>query len=520
MGDTSDGTPSKRFKVSTGVTSDCPSQDNLDNSSAAQPAPWTKESKVYGSITIPLPDGSLSSWLKKYSAGCKYQLRANWKKGSTSLILEFCCPEDYDHLASVLLAQEEGFHTYMPKDRRQFRSVLGHIPPTVTEDEVLADLLDQGLPAPSMLRRLPGRNNSESGYFLVGWNSTPADYKKITYVCGLKIKWEPPRSKPRGVPLCQNCGRLYHLKSGCGYPQRCLQCGTTGHSANSCSKQPLCLNCPPSDAGDNKHPTLALSCPTRVRLAKRPPPAPPAGRPSYTSSQASSSAVRSANSSRHPQDLSRPSRDPSRHPRDSSRPPRDRSAPVDRIPVRNSQSHLSGYPPLPNSDPPRPKVSSRDPRTIPTSHGSTRNNKPSYANAAAVLEDSASSDDRRSVHSDSHPARKSTKSSSSSTLQPEVGQKPTKKDSKSSRQDSSRASTSTSPEFTESPLVQPLNQLPTSLKEALQLINNNPSLIHPSYNKINLITDFIRLYHVSHTRSEDDFVRHATYLLLAIFHGC
>ena len=91
------------------------------------PLPWPKpglRSGVGVPIVVSPPSSNYTQWLDKLSSGLTYAILV--KSLPNRLELWTATESDYDALQTNI---GEGFHTYTPRSRRQFRRIARGIPP-------------------------------------------------------------------------------------------------------------------------------------------------------------------------------------------------------------------------------------------------------------------------------------------------------------------------------------------------------------------------------------------------------
>lgn len=171
-----------------------------------------------------------------------------------------CYHQDvYDNMKEKLQGVYE-FHTFTPRTIKEKKAVIKGLNHKYKVEDVLADLVNQGLPATKvthMYRKSeePATNTAmqkpTADMFLVFFNhESNISYlfkgQHSRWVQKTWIKWERYTPKSNNITQCWNCQRLGHSTSNCNYYTRCVKC-LLKHERGKCAKKPddkpACVNC-------------------------------------------------------------------------------------------------------------------------------------------------------------------------------------------------------------------------------------------------------------------------------------
>lgn len=168
----------------------------------------------------------------------------------------------YDILINRLQKDKMEFHTFTPRSIKEKKAVIKGLDHRYKVEDILADLVSQGLPATRVTHMYKKSENSASqssnihkkeaaDMFLVFFNhESNISYlfkgQHSRWVCKTGIKWERYTPKSNNITQCWNCQRLGHATINCNYTARCVKCSST-HPRGQCAKQPedkpFCVNC-------------------------------------------------------------------------------------------------------------------------------------------------------------------------------------------------------------------------------------------------------------------------------------
>ena len=122
----------------------------------------------------------------------------------------------------------------------------------MTNDEIKAELVDQGVTDVYRIIRRNGNESEPSNNFIITFNKTsPPKEMKMGYL-NVEVKLYIPH--PR---RCFNCQRYGHGKNTCTHEPVCPTCGKAGHEYGSdeCDKIKSCYHC------EQEHATTSRDCP-------------------------------------------------------------------------------------------------------------------------------------------------------------------------------------------------------------------------------------------------------------------
>jgi hypothetical protein len=145
-------------------------------------------------------------------------------------------PEIYRRLVSHLRENKIVFHTYQLKQDRAYRVVIKDIHPSVSTQDIAAELQAQGHQVRNIVNIRHRLTKEPLPLFFVDLepNTNNKDIYDIQYLYNIKIRIEPPRTR-RDIVQCTRCQDYGHSKSYCNRPFYCVKCGQQ-HDSKSCTK--------------------------------------------------------------------------------------------------------------------------------------------------------------------------------------------------------------------------------------------------------------------------------------------
>lgn len=152
------------------------------------------------------------------------------------------------------------YHSYRLQQDKPLKAVVRNVPTELTEEEVAADLREQGHPVEAVHRMHRFPKKTPISLVLVVLKKTPEAKKifSLRTVCGLIVQVEAKRQRKGVTNQCHKCQRFHHFQSGCKAQARCVKCGGAHHTV-TCDKPletpPTCANC------KGAHPASYRGCP-------------------------------------------------------------------------------------------------------------------------------------------------------------------------------------------------------------------------------------------------------------------
>lgn len=167
-------------------------------------------------------------------------------------------------LTRLLTLRKAPYHTYALPSERKVKAVLKGVPFELQNEEITADLKEQGFPV-EVTHKLYNKHGVLYPVCLVVLTNGPQARdifkKRELTVCGLSgIKVVPPNA--RGIPgQCHRCQLYGHAAANCSAPPRCVKC-LVPHHTKECTRTrdaptlPGCVLC-----GQYGHPANYRGCP-------------------------------------------------------------------------------------------------------------------------------------------------------------------------------------------------------------------------------------------------------------------
>lgn len=175
--------------------------------------------------------------------------------------------EKYSVIVKELQQRNTNFHTYKPKEERNFRVVLKNIHPTVNTEDLKNEIASHGHEVTNIFNiKKRGTNEPMPLFFIeIKPQTNNKDIYEIKTLLNCVIKFEPPHKK-RETPQCAKCQRYGHTKAYCYHPARCVKC-IGNHLTVNCqrkerSKDVECVLC------NGNHPANYKGCTVYKQLQK------------------------------------------------------------------------------------------------------------------------------------------------------------------------------------------------------------------------------------------------------------
>lgn len=133
--------------------------------------------------------------------------------------------EAYRAIVHALNEKQTNFHTYKPKEDRNYRVVLKHMHYSIEPTAIKEEIENLGHKVVSVWNIKQARTKLPLPMFFVDLKPAPTnkDIYQIEYLHHCKIAFEPPHRK-RDIVQCANCQRYGHTKNYCHLKPRCVKC--------------------------------------------------------------------------------------------------------------------------------------------------------------------------------------------------------------------------------------------------------------------------------------------------------
>ncbi|KAJ8909655.1 hypothetical protein NQ315_002920 [Exocentrus adspersus] len=239
------------FKEATKVAPQVPSE-----------APHTEPSKIPPVVLRKQENWSHVSRLLK-------EKMANYTKakmiGEGSIAITPATAADYRLITKVLEADKQEYHTYSLQEDRNLRAVIRGIPTGVAEEEIKADLVEQGFTVLSVHRMTSRRDKRTMPLVLVQVPTSQSNLLQVQRCCALVVRVEKQRQATVATQ-CHRCQKFGHGQSRCTAQHKCVKCGAdheTGRCVKPREEPARCANC------TGPHPASYRGCPKYPKPAKK-----------------------------------------------------------------------------------------------------------------------------------------------------------------------------------------------------------------------------------------------------------
>lgn len=165
---------------------------------------------------------------------------------TTALKINVKTEEDYIKLRKHYTDNKIQYHTYHNPETKPLSVVMKNVPPSLSAEEILADLEDYKLPI-KKITRLYYKDKTPMPVCVIDLEATEkaSAIYKINKLGNSIVKIEARRT-PKDIPQCHRCQRIGHTKNYCTLEPRCLKC-SKNHLYTECDKvksaPPKCVNC-------------------------------------------------------------------------------------------------------------------------------------------------------------------------------------------------------------------------------------------------------------------------------------
>lgn len=167
---------------------------------------------------------------------------------SDNVKLQTATSDDHRAATAYLKAQGVEYYTFTLSEDKKFKQVIRGLVPSITPEEIVADLKKKGLSEETQVTRMVSMKVDKKPLplFLVTSDKASSSLlAKITNLCYCCISVERYRN-PQGPPQCYRCQKFGHMQRFCTTKPNCVKCGK-GHESKSCQKprqdNPSCCNC-------------------------------------------------------------------------------------------------------------------------------------------------------------------------------------------------------------------------------------------------------------------------------------
>ncbi|KAJ8912586.1 hypothetical protein NQ315_005749 [Exocentrus adspersus] len=225
-------------------------------------APHTEPSKIPPVVLRKQENWSHVSRLLK-------EKMANYTKakmiGEGSIAITPATAADYRLITKVLEADKQEYHTYSLQEDRNLRAVIRGIPTGVAEEEIKADLVEQGFTVLSVHRMTSRRDKRTMPLVLVQVPTSQSNLLQVQRCCALVVRVEKQRQATVATQ-CHRCQKFGHGQSRCTAQHKCVKCGAdheTGRCVKPREEPARCANC------TGPHPASYRGCPKYPKPAKK-----------------------------------------------------------------------------------------------------------------------------------------------------------------------------------------------------------------------------------------------------------
>ncbi|KAJ8917722.1 hypothetical protein NQ315_005171 [Exocentrus adspersus] len=195
--------------------------------------------------------------------------KANYVKakmiGDNSIAITPATAADYRLITKVLEADKQEYHTYSLHEERNLRAVIRGIPTGISEEEIKADLVEQGFTVLSVHRMTSRRDKRTMPLVLVQVPTNQGNLLQVQRCCALVVRVEKQRQATVATQ-CHRCQKFGHGQSRCTAQPKCVKCGAdheTGRCEKSREEPARCANC------SGPHPASYRGCPKYPKPAKK-----------------------------------------------------------------------------------------------------------------------------------------------------------------------------------------------------------------------------------------------------------
>ncbi|KAJ8914970.1 hypothetical protein NQ315_002494 [Exocentrus adspersus] len=185
--------------------------------------------------------------------------------GDNSIAITPATAADYRLITKVLEADKQEYHTYSLHEERNLRAVIRGIPTGISEEEIKADLVEQGFTVLSVHRMTSRRDKRTMPLVLVQVPTNQGNLLQVQRCCALVVRVEKQRQATVATQ-CHRCQKFGHGQSRCTAQPKCVKCGAdheTGRCEKSREEPARCANC------SGPHPASYRGCPKYPKPAKK-----------------------------------------------------------------------------------------------------------------------------------------------------------------------------------------------------------------------------------------------------------
>ncbi|KAJ8917642.1 hypothetical protein NQ315_005089 [Exocentrus adspersus] len=144
--------------------------------------------------------------------------------GDNSIAITPATAADYRLITKVLEADKQEYHTYSLHEERNLRAVIRGIPTGISEEEIKADLVEQGFTVLSVHRMTSRRDKRTMPLVLVQVPTNQGNLLQVQRCCALVVRVEKQRQATVATQ-CHRCQKFGHGQSRCTAQPKCVKCG-------------------------------------------------------------------------------------------------------------------------------------------------------------------------------------------------------------------------------------------------------------------------------------------------------
>ena len=174
----------------------------------------------------------------------------------------------YTTIVKALIDKNTEFHTYKPRQDRNFRVVLKNIHPSTDLNDIKQDLQDKGHEVTNIwnVKQRVTKKPLPIHFIDIKPSGNNKEIYNITTLLNTIVQFEPPHAK-REIPQCMRCQQFGHTKNYCRNNPRCVKCATQ-HLTSECPRKAkddnvICVNC------HEKHPANYRGCMIHIQIQQK-----------------------------------------------------------------------------------------------------------------------------------------------------------------------------------------------------------------------------------------------------------
>jgi hypothetical protein len=167
--------------------------------------------------------------------------------------------DSYRSITHTLTAKSAEFHSFKPKEERNYKEVLKHMHYSINHNDIKAEIEKPAPKVANIWNIKQFRTKLPLSMFFVHLKPAPnnMDILHVEFLQQCKITIEPPRHT-RQIAQCSNFQRYGHTKNYCHLQPRCVICAGD-HLTLHCHRKDRssavgCVRC------DGNHPAIYKGC--------------------------------------------------------------------------------------------------------------------------------------------------------------------------------------------------------------------------------------------------------------------